>query len=199
MPVHCVKKIKCDFLSASGRKYLRAPRGTGFLYVNENILDQLEPLMLDLHGAEWVEDNKYVQRKDARKFELWESNLVGKIGLKEAAKYANGIGIEKIWIRVQELADIFRKKLSSMNGITTHDQGIIKSGIVTFSPGNLEPVSVKNKLMKKNINVSVTQKSSTHMNLQMRNIDYMIRASVHYYNTEEEIDKFVHELSKLIQ
>ena len=99
-----VQQIGCDMLSTTGRKYLRGPRGTGFLYVKRELVERLEPVFLDLHSASWVARDRYEVRNDARRFENWESNIAGKIGLATALDYAQQWGMKEIWNRIKTLA-----------------------------------------------------------------------------------------------
>lgn len=185
-----VQQIGCDMLSATGRKYLRGPRGTGFLYVRRAILEQLEPPFLDLHAAEWVASDRYIIRSDARRFETWETNYAGKIGLGVAIDYAMQWGLDSIWRRVKTLAYQLRTQLSPLPGVIVHDRGSMQCGIVTFSIEDIEPEEIQRKLGVYNINVSVTTRSSTLLDMDARKLTSMVRASVHYYNTEDEIEQF---------
>lgn len=186
-----VQKIGCDLLSATGRKYLRGPRGTGFLYVNNETLTDLTPPFLDLHAAEWTDKNEYKMRDDARRFENWEFNYAGVAGLKKAVDYAHNIGIKSIWKRITKLAEELRWQLAELPIITVRDIGEVKSGIVTFTAENTDPKSIQQKLSKRNINVNTTSKNSTLLDMQDRNLEEVVRASVHYFNTKEEISKLV--------
>ena len=193
-----VKQIGCDMLSATGRKYLRGPRGTGFLYVRKELIQELEPPFIDLHSAKWIASNKYRIRKDARRFENWESNYAGKIGLGKAVDYALAWGLEAIWDRVKNLAEILRSGLSQLDGVTVRDLGKIKCGIVSFSVEKRKSEDIMNDLSKQNINVSVADLQSTRLDMESRSLDSLVRASVHYYNTEEETESFCKKLSSLI-
>ena len=184
-----VQKIGCDMLSATGRKYMRGPRGTGLLYVNKKVLDRLNPTWVDLHAAEWTGTNEYQVRGDARKFENWESNYAGILGLKKAADYALGIGVDRIWERVLYLGEMLRKKLEAIKGVQVHDQGKIKGGIVTFAVEGRPAAFVQKYLKSRQINVSFTGVPNALLDMKARGLSELIRASVHYYNTEEEIDK----------
>ncbi len=186
-----VNKINCDFLSATGRKYLRGPRGSGFLFVKNSRIRHLQPLNLDLHSAEWMSENEFKAREDAKKFETWECNIAAKLGLSAAVEEANQIGIQKIWNRVTELADYMRKKLSSVPHITIQDYGKVMSGIVTVTSNKFTTEELKTKLQEDRINTTVAIKSGTLLDMNKRSLDAVLRVSVHYYNTKEEIDTFV--------
>lgn len=192
-----VEKIGCDMLSATGRKYLRGPRGTGFLYASNAILDRLSPPFLDLHAAEWTSENEYIVRNDARKFENWESNYAAISGLNQAVAYANNLGIHNIWDRIVTLANQLRQKLSNIHSVTIRDIGSVKGGIVTFTVDKMSAQEVQNHLSEHQINVSISGKSSTLLDMDSRSLDEVVRASVHYYNTEEEIEKLITVLKSL--
>ncbi len=186
-----VQAIGCDMLSATGRKYLRGPRGTGFLYVNSDQISNLLPPFIDLHAAEWTSKTTYQIRNDARRFENWEMNYAGVMGLKKAVEYASDIGIQRIWKRITKLAEKLRWELAELPDITIHDIGKTKGGIVTFTIDSISAQEVKKYLSDKNINVSNSSKSSTLLDMEERDLSNLIRASVHYYNTETEIEQFI--------
>ncbi|WP_440998702.1 aminotransferase class V-fold PLP-dependent enzyme [Fodinibius sp. SL11] len=193
-----VQKIGCDMLSATGRKYLRGPRGTGFLYVKRDNIDTLLPPFIDLHAAEWKSETAYKIRSDARRFENWEMNYAGIMGLQKAVEYASDIGIKQIWKRITKLAENLRWELMELPGITVHNIGEIKGGIVTFTADSKSTEEIKSRLFNKGINVSTSSKSSTLLDMQERNLDNLVRASVHYYNTEAEIEQFINAVNNVI-
>jgi selenocysteine lyase/cysteine desulfurase len=186
-----VDEIGCDMLSATGRKFLRGPRGTGFLYVRRELIQQLEPPFLDLHSAEWEADGSYRIRDDARRFENWETYYAGKIGLGVAADYAHALGADAIWARLQELAGRLRDGLSAIEGVTVRDQGLTKAAIVTFTVDGVVATEVRRALAAERINVNVQRKQDAWLDLGERGLDEVVRSSVHYYNSAEEIDVLV--------
>lgn len=189
MPVD-VEAIGCDMLSGTGRKFLRGPRGTGFLYVRTAVLDQLEPPFLDLLAAEVLPQGGYRMLADARRFENWESYVAGRIALGRAARYAMELGLDAIEARVFALAEHMRKRLSADARITITDLGRRRSGIVTFTKADEPPATMMQRLAAANINVSVSMARYATLDLGKRGLDAVLRASVHYYNTEEEIARF---------
>ena len=197
MPID-VEEIGCDMLSATGRKYLRGPRGTGFLYVRREILEHLEPPFLDLHAATWVARNRYKIRPDARRFENWETNYAGKIGLATAIDYAMQWGLDNIWSRLKTLSSQLRTQLSALPGVTVQDRGITQCGIVTFTIKGLDPEEIKKQLAAHHTNVSVPIRSWTYLDMEARGLASVVRASVHYYNTEVEISQFIGYIEKVL-
>lgn len=193
MPID-VEELGCDMLSATGRKFLRAPRGTGFLYVRKTLLERLEPPVLDNHAATWVAPGRYEIHADGRRFENWESNVAAKIGLGVAVDYALGWGLDAIWDRVRNLGDLLRSRIAPLPGYTVRDLGEVRCGIVTFT-GPRPPAEIKALLAEQGINVSVTKAASTLLDMNARGLTEMVRASVHYYNTEDEIDRLVEALT----
>lgn len=193
-----VKKIGCDFLSMTGRKYLRGPRGTGFLYAKARTTSHIEPVFLDNHAARWTDDNAYTVVGDAKRFENWERYFAGVIGMKAAADQANELGIDAIWTRLRELADGLRDRLSTLKGVTLTDLGRVRGAIVTFAVTGADHNAIKMALRQKAINVSVSTQFSSRLDLKGRGLRDVLRASVHVYNTEAELDRFVEALAALI-
>lgn len=191
-----VGAIGCDVLSASGRKYLRGPRGTGFLYVRRGAFDQIEPPFLDMQAAIMEREGNYRLVDDARRFENWECYVAGRIGLAKAVRYAEAIGMEAIRDRVYALGDRLRRRLADMPGITITDLGRERCGIVSFTKAGEEPDHIKQRLAADMINVSVSRMRYAILDLGRRGLEAVVRASVHYYNTDEEIDRFCAKLQQ---
>lgn len=192
-----VRAIGCDILSATGRKYLRGPRGTGFLYVRRGILEQLEPPLLDIHAARWVTKDSYEIRADARRFENWETNCAGKIGLGVAIDYALSWGLEATWARVRRLSEMLRSRLSTIPHVKLHDLGIQKCGIVTLTIDGQDPQETRRELLGQRMNVSISRAESTRIDMDERGLASVVRASVHYYNSEEEVERFCDFIARL--
>ncbi len=186
-----VDQIGCDYLSAPGRKYLRGPRGTGFLYVRSSMGDLLEPPFLDLHAATWTASDRYQIRADARRFESWEANYAAKIGLGVAVDYALSWGLDAINERVTTLADHLRELLAEVNGVSVHDQGRRRCGIVTFTIDGVPAQEVQQRLARHRVNVSVSLVEYARLDLPDRGLPDLVRASVHYYNTEDELQRLI--------
>jgi selenocysteine lyase/cysteine desulfurase len=193
-----VDAIGCDMLSGTGRKYLRGPRGTGFLYVRRAILDRLEPPLLDLYAATWVARDRYTIRPDARRFENWETNVAGKVGLGVAVDYAIGWGIDAIETRVTGLAERLRENLVRIPGFAIRDLGARRCGIVTFTVEGLRASEVRHRLALERINVTTSTTASTRFDMEARGLAEIVRASVHYYNSEEEVERFCAVLKRSI-
>lgn len=196
MPID-VQQIGCDFLSATGRKFLRGPRGTGFLYVRDRVCQQLEPPLLDLHAATWTAADEFVIRPAARRFENWEMNLAGKLGLTVAINYALDWGLDEIAARINLLAGQLRDGLQQLDNVTPLDLGRRQCGIVSFNVAGVSAADVKQRLAKERINVSVSPREYTLLDMQARNIPALVRASVHYYNTSKEIERFLQVLRSI--
>jgi cysteine desulfurase/selenocysteine lyase len=184
-----VAELGCDFLSTTGRKFLRGPRGTGFLYVRREVLERFEPPSIDVRGADWLARDRYELKADGRRFETWEQNFAGKLGLTVAIDYALALDIERIWARIERLAAGLRASLEEIDGVTVHDRGSIRCGIVTFTVSGHAPDVVRAALGEAGINVWVSESDDTRVDFEARGLERLVRASVHYYNTEDEIDR----------
>jgi len=193
-----VEEFGVDMLSATSRKFLRGPRGCGFLYVRKEWAERLEPPFLDLHAATWTAPGEYTLRPDARRFENWECNVAAKIGFGRAVEYALDWGLEEIRERVTALAEDLRAGLEEIPGVRVRDLGRNRCGIVSFTPGDHAPREVLAALRLRGINASVSSESSTVLDMRGRGIAEVVRAGVHYYNSEEEIARFLEVVREIV-
>lgn len=194
-----VEEIGCDMLSGTGRKYLRGPRGTGLLYVRRALIERLEPPLLDQHAATLLTPSSYQIRADAKRYENWEQYFAGKVALGVAIDYALSWDLEQIKRRVYALADALRRKLVMLDGVQVTDEGVEKCGIVTFVTEQMQPKAIKAGLAAHKINVSTSSGSGSLVSFRQRGITEVVRASLHYYNTLQEVDYFIDTLKKLLK
>lgn len=192
-----VEAIGCDMLSATGRKFLRGPRGTGFLYVRGALLQQLEPPMIDHFAAPWVARDLYQLRDDARRFENWENNYAARLGLGVAVDYALGIGLAPIEQRCRLLAGRLRSSLSSIRGVTIRDLGRSPGAIVSFTLEGHEAGVIVESAGAAGITIGASDPASTRIDAETRSLPNVVRASPHYYNTEAEIDRLIDHIAGL--
>jgi selenocysteine lyase/cysteine desulfurase len=193
-----VNKIHCDFLTATYRKFLRGPRGAGFLFVSDRILKKgWEPLFIDMRGANWTSADQYQIRADAIRFEDWEIPYALMFGAKAAMEYALDIGLPEIEKRNSELANYLRNKLIAI-GLPPLDLGKKLSAIVTVHHPIWSHQTLMQKLHDHQINASISHGDFALIDFRKRGIPWALRLSPHYYNTISEIDRVVDCLKKLI-
>lgn len=192
-----VEAIGCDMLSATGRKFLRGPRGTGFLYVRRALLQQLEPPMIDHFAAPWVSRDKYRLRDDARRFETWENNYAARLGLGAAIDYGLDIGTDTIEERCRLLAGRLRRGLASIRGIAIRDLGRTPGAIVSFTLDGFEAEAIVGSAAAAGITIGASDPSSTLIDAEIRALPHLVRASPHYYNTEAEVDRLIDHVADL--
>lgn len=194
-----VEAIGCDMLSATGRKFLRGPRGTGFLYVRRPLLQRLEPPMIDHFAAPWVSRDHYQLRDDARRFETWENNYAARLGLGAAVDYALAIGLGPIERRCRLLAERLRSGLASVRGVTIRDLGRAPGAIVSFTMQGYEADAIVGSATAAGITIGASHPSSTRIDAEVRALPVLVRASPHYYNTEAEVDRLIAHIAGLAQ
>lgn len=185
-----VTTMGADFVSATGRKFLRGPRGTGFLYASDRATTELEPFPLDLHSATWEPDG-YTVQSGARRFEYWERSYAALLGLGAAVDYALDLGVDAIAARIDSLATHARERLSSIPGVTVRDRGVRRSGIVTFTHDGVPAADLVAHIKSAGINVSLSTPDYARRDFDGHGITGLVRVSPHVYNTTEEIDRLV--------
>lgn len=192
-----VKKIGCDFLTATMRKFLRGPRGAGFLYVSDRVLEKkLTPLFVDMRGAEWTGPDTYEVRMTSKRFEEWELPYALVVGSKEAINYALNIGVENINARNKVLCNLLKNKLHSIK-LKALDIGQDQSSIITIEMPGKHPNEVLQYLRALNINTSTAHRSNAQIDFKSKKVDWALRISPHYFNTEDEIDSLIQSLEYL--
>lgn len=192
-----VGELGVDALSATGRKWLRGPRGTGFLYSRPELATSLEPPALDLHSAQWIGEREFQLAADVTRFEFWECDVAARLALGTAVDYLLDIGIDTVEDEVRQRSEYLRTALRQVDGVTVHDLGARKSGIVSFTVDGRIPTDVRDALAAKGITVTVSHRRSTLVDMNQRGLDSVIRASPHYFVTFEQLDRMVEALRAL--
>ncbi|MFN8342790.1 MAG: aminotransferase class V-fold PLP-dependent enzyme [Cyclobacteriaceae bacterium] len=193
-----VQQLQCDFLTATYRKFLRGPRGAGFLYVSDRALKAgLEPLFVDMRGAAWKDADHYELRPDARRFEDWELPYALVMGARAAMDYALDIGLDAIALRNAGLCARVRKGLVAL-GLSPLDHGRNLSSIITVTVPGWDPVKLKKALLERRINTSITYREFAVIDFGKKNVDWALRLSPHYFNTDEEVDQLLLALKEIL-
>ena len=192
-------RIGADFISATGRKFLRGPRGTGFLIASDRALTDLEPYPLDLHSATWTGGTGYQVAEGARRFETWERSYAALLGMGAAVDYALDLGLDAIRERIDYLATRLRTELAEIDGVVVRDRGAVKSGIVTVTvPAPGAPAMVR-ALRERSINTSLSTPDYAPDEFARGGIDSMVRLSPHVYTTDAEIDLAIATIAQSIE
>ncbi len=187
-----VEAIGCDALTATGRKFVRGPRGTAFLWVRQSLLETIDPITIDHDAATWTSPTTYELKPDASRFEVWEKGWAGLLGLGAAIDYALDWGLDNIQDRIVEVAESLRTRLTDeVPDAEVRDLGTNRCGIVTFSLGDRDLPTLKTELQQQGINVSIVPPASALLDTMARDLPPLIRASLHIYNTHDEIDALI--------
>ena len=198
MPI-AVERLHCDYLAATARKFLRGPRGLGFLYVSDRTLAAgAHPLLVDMHGATWTDRDAFELTPDARRFETWEFAHALVLGLGAAARYAAAVGLEAARDRARELAHYARGRLAAVPGVRVLDRGPELCAIVTIAVVGRDTTELKLELRRRGINTSSPHREDAVIDMDEKEVESALRISPHYYNTKEEIDTAVDALRKLV-
>jgi selenocysteine lyase/cysteine desulfurase len=192
-----VDAIGCDLLSGTGRKFLRGPRGTGFLWVRDSALDRLDPFVAEIRSATWDGARGFTWADGARRFETWEYSYVNLLGLGAAVRQALELGLDAIAERTLALGGRLREQLDALPGVSTHDLGAERCAIVTARVEGMATAEVAGALGDAGINVSTTVPEDNPFDTEDRSVHPLVRLSPHYYNTETELDRTVERIAAL--
>ena len=190
-----VKKINCDVMVGSGRKYLRGPRGTGFMYIKDSIKKNIRPSIFDSRSCVLKKMKTILYKKNL--FETFEFPPALIIGLSESLSYLNKLGIKKIEKKIKNLSIYFRKKIKKINSVTVYENPLLLSGINTMSVEKKPVEKIHKYLLKKNILTSICSTSTSYHHFEKMNVKKLLRISFHHYNTRKEIDYLVEVLNDL--
>jgi selenocysteine lyase/cysteine desulfurase len=194
-----VHRLHCDFLAATARKFLRGPRGLGFLYASDGVLQRgAHPLLIDMHGATWTDADSFVLTPDARRFETWEFAHALVLGLGAAARYALEVGLDAARARSRDLAAYAREQLATVPGVRVLDRGPELCAIVTAAIEGHDAKEVKLALRALGINTSSPEREDAVIDMDEKRASSALRISPHYYNTREEIDTAIEALRQFV-
>jgi selenocysteine lyase/cysteine desulfurase len=194
-----VERLHCDYLSGTARKFLRGPRGLGFLYVSDRALHAgAHPLLVDMHGASWTDPDEFELTPDARRFETWEFAHSLVLGLGAAAEYALEVGVDTGGRRARELADYARGSLAGLPGVRVLDRGPELCAIVTLAIAGQDTADIKLQLRARRINTSSPHREDAVLDMDEKQTTSALRISPHYYNTLEEVDTTVEALREIV-
>ncbi len=176
-----VKECQISALSADSHKWLLGPEGAGILFVDEGVLDGVEPTEVGastVENAEEYLDYRYVPKKDAGKFESGALNMVGILGMAASMGVLLEIGIPNVETQIIRLTDKLCEGLEvkGYQVYSSREQGE-KSGIVLFSSEKHSAEQLRQRLLEKNIVTSVRYGR--------------VRVSPHFYNREEGIERLI--------
>ncbi|GAA4011816.1 aminotransferase class V-fold PLP-dependent enzyme [Allokutzneria multivorans] len=184
-----VEEIGCDLLTSTCRKFLRGPRGSGFLYVSDRVLSEgYEPLFIDMYGARWASPEEYRPVDTAARFEEWEFPYSTVLGCAAAARYALQVGLGAISRRTPGLAARLRAGLAEMPGVRLLDGGARPAALVTFEIKGWQAKPFKKALDARGINSALSFREFAQFDFADKDVEWALRLSPHYYNTEEEVD-----------
>jgi len=199
MPVD-VAQLHCDFLSTTGRKFLRGPRGVGFLYVSDRMLAAgAHPLLVDMRGAEWSAADEYTLVDGARRFENWEFAYALHLGLGEAARYALGVGLAEGAGRSSQLAAYARERLAAVDRVRVLDRGSRLCAIVTAEVTGCDARAVVSRLRERGINANASLRAYALLDMDDKRVTSAVRLSPHYYNTVQEVDTAIDALAEIAE
>src|SRR5688572_5158833 len=194
-----VARLRCDYLSATARKFMRGPRGIGFMYASDRALGRGDhPLFVDMRGARWVAPEAYQVDATARRYEDWEFPYALVLGQAAAARYSLAVGIEVARARAWALASRLREALGAIRGVRVLDRGATRCAIVTMAANGRHADTIVAALEKRGINTVSSLREFGIYDFEEKGIETAVRLSPHYYSTEAEVDAAVATIREII-
>ncbi|MDH5658376.1 MAG: aminotransferase class V-fold PLP-dependent enzyme [Nitrosopumilus sp.] len=184
-----VSKIKCDFMSFNGSKWLCGPMGTGLFYCNRKSSELLEPITVGGESAIMYDDSNIAFKNLPDKFQTGFRNYVGIVGLESSVNYLLNFGIENIRKKNQYMSNILREELSKIPNIILYgpDDPNNRTSIVSFNINGFDSQKIVDKLEKQNIVLAVRE-------IMKKKI---VRISPHFFNNESQILQVIDAIKKL--
>ena len=194
-----VARLRCDYLSATARKFMRGPRGIGFMYASDRALERGDhPLFVDMRGARWVAPDVYEVDATARRYEDWEFPYALVLGQAAAARYTLDVGVDTARTRAWALASRLREALGAIRGVRALDRGATRCAIVTMAANGRHADTIVAALRKRGINTVSSLREFGIYDFEEKGIETAVRLSPHYYNTEAEVDAAVAAIREII-
>jgi selenocysteine lyase/cysteine desulfurase len=195
-----VSQLRCDYLSATARKFLRGPRGIGFMFASDRALARGDhPLFVDMRGARWVSPDAYELDPTARRYEDWEFPYALVLGQHAAARYALDVGVDVAQERSWALAARLRAGLERIPRIRVLDRGHTRCAIVTASLADgADARPLVRHLADHHINSVLTLRDYAQYDFIAKGVESAVRLSPHYYNTEDEVDSAVDVIARYV-
>jgi len=194
-----VGRLHCDYLATTARKFLRGPRGIGFLYVSDAALAAgAHPLLVDMRGAAWTAADSFELADGARRFEQWEFPHALVLGMGAAARYALDAGVARTAARAHALAAEARRRIARVPGFRSLDVGADLSALATFTSATHAAPGLMHALRLRGINTTAQGRGDAVIDLDRKKAATVLRVSPHYFNTLDELDTIEGALRELV-
>ncbi len=193
-----VRRAGCDVLVTTGRKFLRAPRGTGLAYVAGPLLERLTPTAPDVRGASWIADRAWDLVDTARRYETWESSVAGRLGLGVALREATERGASRTQEHLVAMGARMRAALGDLDGVILADPpASSSSAIVTFCVEGVEAKEAVERLAQRRVSIVSVPATHGQWDLGARSLEIVLRASAHVYNDDDDLARLIDGVASL--
>lgn len=194
-----VTRDRIDAMVFTGRKYLRAPRGTGGYFVRRTLLEGLAPFAPDIQSAEVLDRRMAWRIRDgSRRLEEWERNWANVIGAVAALEYLVGLDASWIFSRISRTAEQLVATLRTVPGVEVRRRSAERGGIVVFDVPGRDLLEIRDRLRGAGVNVMFAGPQNAPLEMFARQERGWLRASVHYFNDESDLESLRSELLRIL-